>query len=62
MKKFITVLFVLMLSNSAFALGEMGKGDCIYSDNGTRKVEEVVAVITQEAAADNSAETTTSAK
>jgi hypothetical protein len=42
MKKFIAVLFVLMISNSAFALGEMGKGECIYADNGPR-VEEVVA-------------------
>lgn len=48
MKKFITVLFVLMLSNSAFALGEMGKGECIYADNGTRKVEEAVVVTTEE--------------
>jgi hypothetical protein len=39
MKKFIVVLFVLMLSNSALAMGEMGKGECIYSDNGPRVTE-----------------------
>ena len=60
MKKFITILFVLMLSNSAFALGEMGKGECIYADNGKRKVEEVAVVATEEVSAESSTETISS--
>jgi len=55
MKKLIVVLFTLMLSNSALAIGEMGKGDCTDSDNGSRKVvkvedldQETVTTTTQE--------------
>ena len=56
MKKFIAVLFVLMLSTSTFAsgLGEMGKGECIYADNGSRKVEEVVDVEPEEVSTESS--------
>lgn len=44
MKKLIIVLFTLMLSNSALAIGEMGKGDCTDADNGSRKVVQVTEV------------------
>jgi hypothetical protein len=47
MKKFIAVLFVLMLSNSVLAMGEMGKGECIDADNGPRK-REVAEVVVEE--------------
>ena len=48
MKKFIGLLFVLTLSNSVLAMGEMGKGECIYADNGPRSTE-VVEIVVEEA-------------
>ena len=50
MKKLIAVLLTFMLSNSVLAMGEMGKGECIYADNGSRKSAEVIETTDQETA------------
>lgn len=59
MKKLIVVLFALMLSAPVLAMGEMGKGECIDSDNGPRVRETIVEDQTQEVSTDSSQGTAT---